>query len=128
MHETQFVYLFKSPLGDYISEKKNIYVDLTSITLTSRLTIYFFDTSSIAKYVKKSPALQTEFRKKINDNTIVIDQQIRKQRLQIFEDPPIWNKICNLNKINHESSTNVFTSLYLLLLFIEQSLKTKATT
>ena len=36
-----------------ISEKDDIYVGLTSTTLSRRLTMHFFDTSSIAQHLKK---------------------------------------------------------------------------
>ena len=47
------IYKFKCPLGDCISDNNNIYVGLTSTTLSRRLTMHLSDTSSIAQHLKK---------------------------------------------------------------------------
>ena len=52
LQKTNVIYKFKSPLGDCISDNNNIYVGLTSTTLSSRLTMHLFDTSSIAQHLK----------------------------------------------------------------------------
>ena len=50
-----FIYQFKCPLGDCISENNNIYyINLTSTTLLRRLRMYLSDTSSIAQHLKKN--------------------------------------------------------------------------
>ena len=54
LQKTKFIYQFKCPLGDCISENNNIYVCITSTTLSRRLTMQFSDTSSIAQHLKKS--------------------------------------------------------------------------
>ena len=50
----KYIYKFKCPLGDCISDNNNIYVGLTSTTLLRRLTMHLSDTSSIAQHFKKT--------------------------------------------------------------------------
>ena len=50
------MYQFKRTLGDCISENNGIYIDLNSTTLSRRLTIHLFYTSSIAQQLKNIPA------------------------------------------------------------------------
>ena len=54
LQKTNVIYKFKCPLGDCISNHNNIYVGLTSTTLSRRLTIHLSDTSSIAQHLKKT--------------------------------------------------------------------------
>ena len=54
LQETNVIYKFKCPLGDCISDNNNIYVGLTSTTLSRRLTMHLTDTSSIAQHLKKT--------------------------------------------------------------------------
>ena len=53
LQKTNIIYQFKCPLGDFISENNNIYIGLTSITLSRRLTMHLSDTSSWAQHQKK---------------------------------------------------------------------------
>ena len=53
LQKTNVIYKFKCPLGDCISDNNNIYVGLTSTTLSRRLTMHLSDTSSIAQHLKK---------------------------------------------------------------------------
>ena len=48
---------------DCISENNNIYIGLTSTTLSRRLTIHLSDTSSIAQHLKNIHARQLNFGK-----------------------------------------------------------------
>ena len=57
------IYQFKCPLGDCISDNNNIYVGLTSTTLSRRLTMHLSDTSSIAQYLKNIHAQQQNYEK-----------------------------------------------------------------
>ena len=50
LQKTNVIYKFKCPLGDCISDNNNIYVGLTSTTLSRRLTMHLSDTSSIAQH------------------------------------------------------------------------------
>ena len=52
--KNRVIYQFKCPLGDCISENNNIYVGLTSTTLSRRLTMHLSDTCSIAQHLKKT--------------------------------------------------------------------------
>ena len=61
--KTNIIYQFKCPLGDCISENNNIYVGLTSTTLSRRLTMHLSDTSSIAQHLKNIHAQQQNYRK-----------------------------------------------------------------
>ena len=60
---TNVIYQFKWPLGDCISENNNIYLGLTSTTLSRRLTMHLSDTSSIAQHLKNIHAQQQDYRK-----------------------------------------------------------------
>ena len=52
LQKINVTYKFKCPLGDCISDNNNIYVGLTSTTLSRRLTMHLSDTSSIAQHLK----------------------------------------------------------------------------
>ena len=54
LQKTNVIYQFKCPLGDCVSDNNNIYVGLTSTTLSRRLTMHLSDTSSIAQHLKKT--------------------------------------------------------------------------
>ena len=77
------IYQFKCPLGHCISDNNNnIYVGLTSITLSRGLTMQLSDTSSIAQHLKKHSCPTTELRKILTDNTTILEYQNDKQKLQ----------------------------------------------
>ena len=69
LQKTNVIYKFKCPLGDCISDNNNIYVGLTSNTLSRRLTMHLSDTSSIAQHLKKHSCPTTQLRKILTDNT-----------------------------------------------------------
>ena len=50
LQKNNVIYKFKCPLGDSITDNNNIYVGLTSTTLSRRLTMHLSDTSSIAQH------------------------------------------------------------------------------
>ena len=54
LQKNNVIYQVKCPLGDCISDNNNIYVGLTSTTLSRRLTMHHSDTSSIAQHLKKT--------------------------------------------------------------------------
>ena len=58
LHKTYVIYQFKCPLGDCISENNNIYISLTSTTLSRRLAMHLSDTNSIAHHFKNIHAQQ----------------------------------------------------------------------
>ena len=84
LQKTNVIYKFKCPLGDCISDNNNIYVGLTSTTLSRRLTMHLSDTSSIAQHLKKHSCPTTQQRKILTDNTTILEHQNNKQKLQIF--------------------------------------------
>ena len=67
--------MMKCPLGDCISDNNNIYVGLTSTTLSRRLTMHLSDTSSIAQHLKKHSCPTTQLRKILTDNTTILEHQ-----------------------------------------------------
>ena len=106
-----YVYQFKCPLGDCISDNNNIYVGLTSTTLSRRLTMHLSDTSSIAQHLKKHSCPTKELRKMITDNTTILEHQNNKQKLQILEALHIRNMQLTLYRINFQTSANVLKCL-----------------
>ena len=109
--KTNVIYQFKYPLGDCISENNNIYIGLTSTTLSRRLTMHLSDTSSIAQHIKKHSCPTTEVRKILTENTIILEHQNNKQKLQILEALHIRNMQPKLNRINFQTSANVVKCL-----------------
>ena len=111
MKKTNVIYKFKCPLGDCISDNNNIYVGLTSTTLSRRLTMHLSDTSSIAQHLKKHSCPTTQLRKILTDNTTILEHQNNKQKLQILEALYIRNLQPALNRINFQTSANVLKCL-----------------
>ena len=105
------IYQFKCPLGDCISDNNNIYVGLTSTTLSQRLTMHLSDTSSIAQHLKKHSCPTTELWKILTDNATILEHQNNKQKLQIFKALHIRNMQPTLSRINFQTSANVFKGL-----------------
>ena len=104
-------YKFKCPLGDCISDNNNIYVGLTSPTLSRRLTMHLSDTSSIAQHLKKHSCPTTQLRKILTDNTTILEHKNNKQKLQILDALHIRNMQPKLNRINFQTSANVLKCL-----------------
>ena len=111
LQKTNVIYKFKCPLGDCISDNNNIYVGLTSTTLSKRLTMHLSDTSSIAQHLKKHSCPTTQLRKLLIDNTTILEHQNNKQKLQILEALHIRNIQPTLNRINFQTSANVLKCL-----------------
>ena len=111
LQKTNVIYKFKCPLGDCISDNNNIYVGLTSTTLSRRLTMHLSDTSSIAQHLKKHSCPTTQLRKILTDNTTILEHQNNKQKLQILEALHIRNLQPTLNRINFQTSANVLKCL-----------------
>ena len=111
LQKTNVIYKFKCPLGDCISDNNNIYVGLTSTTLSRRLTMHLSDTSSIAQHLKKHSCPTTQLRKILTDNTTILEHQNNKQKLQILEALYIRNLQPALNRINFQTSANVLKCL-----------------
>ena len=78
LQKTNVIYKFKCPLEDCISDNNNIYVGLTSTTLSSRLTMHLSDTSSIAQHLKKHSCPTTQLRNILTDNTTILEHQNNK--------------------------------------------------
>ena len=128
LQKNNVIYQFEWPLGDCISDNNKIYVDLTSTTLSRRLTMHLFDISSTAKHLKKHSCPTTELRKILTDNTTILEHQNNKQKLLILEALHIRNMQPTLNRINFQTSANVLKCLLLLTLSIETHLKANAIT
>ena len=111
LQKTNVIYKFKCPLGDCISDNNNIYVGLTSTTLSRRLTMHLSDTNSIAQHLKKHSCPTTQLRKILTDNTTILEHQNNKQKLQILEALYIRNLQPALNRINFQTSANVLKCL-----------------
>ena len=111
LQKTNVIYKFKCPLGDCISDNNNIYVGLTSTTLSRRLTMHLSDTSSIAQHLKKHSCPTTQLRKILTDNTTILEHQNDKQKLQILKALYIRNLQPALNRINFQTSANVLKCL-----------------
>ena len=124
LQKTNVIYQFKCLLRECISKNNNIYIGLTSTTLSRRLTMHLFDTSSIAQHLKKHFCSTTELQKILTENTI-LEHQNNKQKLQIVEALHIRNIQPKLNRINFEISANVLRCHSLLALIIETNSKSK---
>ena len=111
LQKNNVIYKFKCPLGDCISDNNNVYVGLTSTTLSRRLTMHLSDTSSIAQYLKKHSCPTTQLRKILTDNTTILEHQNNKQKLQILEALHIRNLQPAPNRINFQTSANVLKCL-----------------
>ena len=111
LQKTNVIYQFKRPLGNCISDNNNIYVGLTSTTLSRRLTMHLADTSSISQHLKKHSCPTTELQKILTDNTTILEHQNNKQKLQILEVLHIRNMQLTLNRINFQTSANVLKCL-----------------
>ena len=98
-------------LGDFISDNNNIYVCLTSTTLSRRLTMHLSDTSSIAQHFKKHSYPTTQLQKILTNNTTILEHQNNKQKLQILVALYIRNMQPTLNRINFQTSANVLKCL-----------------
>ena len=57
------IYMFKCPLGDCVSNENNIYVGLTTTTLSRQFTMHLNDSSSIALHIKIHSILKSKFKK-----------------------------------------------------------------
>ena len=72
--------------------------------------MHLSDTSSIAQHLKKHSCSTDELWKILTDNTIILEQQNSKQRLQILEALHIKNKSPKLNKVNFKTNANVLNT------------------
>ena len=112
LQKTNVIYQFKYPLGDFISDKNNIYVSLTSTTLSRRLTMHLSDKSSIAQHLKKLSCPTTELRNILTDIATILEHQNNKEKLQILEALHIRNMQPKISRINFQTSVmylNVFS-------------------
>ena len=85
LQKQTFIYQFKCPLGDRISENNNIYVSLTITTRSGRLTRHLFNINSMKQLKKKKHSYSTtEFRKFFTENTTILEHQNNKKKLHII--------------------------------------------
>ena len=69
------------------------------------------NTSSIAQHLKKHSCPTTKLRKILTDNTIILEYQNNKQKLQILEALHIRNMQPTLYRINFQTSAYVLKCL-----------------
>ena len=81
----QMIYIFKCPLGDCVSIENNMYVDLTTATLSGWLTMHLNDSNSIALHLKTHSIPKSKFLKIFVENTIIVAHEINKLQLQILK-------------------------------------------
>ena len=93
-----------------ITQNNNIYVGLTSTTLSRRLTMHLSDISSIVQHLKTFMP-NNWISEILTENTTILEQQNKKQKLQILEALQIRNKQPKLNRINFETNANVLKCL-----------------
>ena len=86
------MYMFKYPLGECVSNKNNMYVSLTTTTLSRRLTENLNDSCTIALHLKTPSISKSKFRKTLVENITIIAHEINKLRLQILEARHIRSK------------------------------------
>ena len=91
LDRTNVVYMFKCPMGNCFCNENNMYVGLTTMTLSRRLTIYRNDSRSIALHLKSHSIPNSKFRKILVEKTTTITREINKLRLQIIEAQHIKN-------------------------------------
>ena len=77
--------MFKYLLGDWVSNENNTYVGLTTTTLSRRLTMHLYDSSSIALHLKNHSHPKSKFLKIVVEITTIIAHEINKRPLQILE-------------------------------------------
>ena len=68
-----------------VTKENNVYVGLTTTTLSRRLTMHLDDSCSIALHLKTHSIPKSKFRKILIENTAIIAHEINKLRLQILE-------------------------------------------
>ena len=103
MHKTYVIYQFKCPLGHCISKNNNIHVGFTSTTLSRRLTMHLFETTSIAQHLKTFLSNNWIW-KILTDNTTIFEHQNSKKKKKIY-------KYSNLFILE----TNILNSIELIL-------------
>ena len=82
---TNVAYMFKRPLGDCVVKENNVYIGLTTTTLSRRLTMHLNDSSSIDLHLKTHSIPKSKCQKIPVENTTIIAQEINKLWLQILE-------------------------------------------
>ena len=107
LQKNNVIYQFKCRLGDCISDN-NIYVGLTSNTLSKRLTMHLSDISSITQHLKNIHAQRQNYE---NFSPTILEHQNNKQKLQILEALHIRNMQPTRNRINFQTSANVLKYL-----------------
>ena len=90
--------MFKCPLGDCVSNENDMYVGLTTTTLSRQLMMRLNDSSSIALHLKIHSIPKSKFQKILVENTILIAHKINKLQLQILEALHIKTKKPSINK------------------------------
>ena len=73
--------------------------------------MHLSDTSSIAQHLNKHSCPTTELQKILTDNTTILEHQNNEQKLLILEVLHIRNMQPTLNRINFQTSGNVFKCL-----------------
>ena len=89
--------MFKCPLRESVPKENNVYVGLTTTTLSRWLTMHLNDSKSIALHLKTHSIPKFKFQKIPVENTAIIIHEINKLQQQILEDLHIKAK--NLKSI-----------------------------
>ena len=77
--------MFSRTTAKFGDKENNMYVGLTTTTLSRWLTMHLNDSSSIALHLKTHSISKSEFRKIFVENITIIAHKINKLQLQILE-------------------------------------------
>ena len=72
-------------LGRLCPYENNMYIDLTTMTLSRCLTVHLNDSSFIALHLKSCSLPKSKFPKILVENITIIAHKINKPQLQILE-------------------------------------------
>ena len=109
--------MLKCPLWNCVSNKNNMYIGLSPMTLSRRRTMHLNDSSSIALHLKTHSIPKSKFQKILVENTTITAHKINKLQLKILKALHIKTKKNRINRINFENSNNIlkyFLSFFFL--------------
>ena len=115
LDRTNIVYMFKCPLGGYVTKENRVYVGLNTTTLSRRLTVHLNDSSSIALHPKAHSIPESKFRKILVENTCIISLEIDTTTNP--KSSTLKKKTTKLNRINFKNSDNGWNGFTIFLIF-----------
>ena len=80
-----YMHIYSNVPWETVSNKNNMYVVLTTTTLSRQLTMHLNDSSSIVLLLKTHSIPKSKFSKILAENTTIIVHEINKLQLQILE-------------------------------------------